>query len=526
MRRFSELLERLFYTYGNLAKARVLLDYLERVPDPDRGYAIAIIAGTLALPEFKRSMVRDLMYARVDPVLVDLSYDYVGELSETVAHLWPVNAPAETLPSLSEIVNALQTLPRATIGAYIADRLDEMTAPERWAFLKLGSRGGLRVGISARFLKQVLAQYGKRDVQEIEAVWHGVEPPYEDLFAWLEGRADAPFTHGKPIFHPVMLAQPVDEKDHGNFSPDLFAAEWKYDGIRVQLVANAAGKALYSRSGDDIGESFPDVLDRVSFQAVLDGELMVRNGDRLGSFNDLQQRLNRKTPSQKMIDAQPGHILLYDMLFDGDVDTRALGYAERRRHLEEWYQRTNPPSMSLSPQLTFKNFDELVEYRLGSETEDGPIEGLMLKRLDSPYVAGRPAGLWYKWKRDPLIVDAVLMYAQRGHGKRSSLYSDYTFGLWLDDVLLPIGKAYFGFTDDELKQLDSWVRRHTLQSFGPVREVAKELVLEIAFDAVSRSKRHKSGFALRFPRIHRIRWDKPAAEADRMAVLEAIVEAA
>ena len=323
-----------------------------------------------------------------------------------------------------------------------------------------------------------------------------------------------------------MLAQPVDEKDQGSFSPDTFAAEWKYDGIRVQLVANAAGKALYSRSGDDIGESFPEVLDRVSFQAVLDGELMVRSGDRLGSFNDLQQRLNRKTPSQKMIDAQPGHILLYDMLFDGDVDTRAFGYAERRRHLEEWYQRVKPPGMSLSPQLKFKDFDDLLEYRRGSEAEDGPIEGLMLKRLDSPYVAGRPAGLWYKWKRDPLIVDAVLMYAQRGHGKRSSLYSDYTFGLWLDDVLLPIGKAYFGFTDEELKQLDSWVRRHTLQSFGPVREVAKELVLEIAFDAVSRSKRHKSGFALRFPRIHRIRWDKPAVEADRMAVLEAIVEAA
>jgi DNA ligase-1 len=525
VRRFSELLERLFYTYGNLAKTRILLDYLETVPDPDRGYAIAIIAGTLGLPEFKRSTVRDLMYARVDPVLVDLSYDYVGELSETVAHLWPVYVQAEDLPPLSEIVRALQMLPRAAIGNYIAERLDEMNASERWAFLKLGSRGGLRIGISTRFLKQVLAQYGGRDIQEIEAVWHGVEPPYVDLFAWLEGRAEAPFTHGRPIFHPVMLAQPVEEKDHPVFTPETYAAEWKYDGIRVQLVANAAGKALYSRSGDDIGETFPEVLAKVTFNAVLDGELMVQSGDRLGSFNDLQQRLNRKTPSQKLIDAQPGHIRLYDILFDDDIDTRALGYADRRQLLEDWFARVRPEGMTLSPLLPFQSFEDLVEYRIGSETQDGPIEGLMLKRLDSPYVSGRPAGLWYKWKRDPAIVDAVLMYAQRGHGKRSSFYSDFTFGLWQDDILLPIGKAYFGFTDEELKQLDSWVRHHTLQSFGPVREVAKELVLEIAFDAVNRSKRHKSGFALRFPRIHRIRWDKPASEADRMAALEALVEA-
>lgn len=525
MRAFARLLDRLFFTYGNLAKAKLLLDYLRETPDPDRGYAIAIIAGTLDLPGFKRGMIRDLIAARVDPVLVDLSYDYVGELSETVAHLWPVNRPAATLPSLSAIVTALKTLPKAALAEYAAARLDEMSSAERWAFLKLGSSGGLRVGVSARFLKQILAQLGGRDIEEVERAWHGVAPPYEELFAWLDGRSPAPFSRDRPVFHPVMLAHALEDKDHRAVTAADFAAEWKYDGIRVQLVATSAGKALYSRTGEDIGESFPDVLAAVDYEAVLDGELLVTNGDRLGSFNDLQQRLNRRNPSRKLIESLPGRVIVYDMLSAGTEDLRPLGFAVRRAYLEDWMARTRPSGLSLSPLLDFSTFDDLAAHRLGSGAQEGPIEGIMLKRRDSPYVAGRPTGLWYKWKRDPRVVDAVLMYAQRGHGKRSSYYSDYTFGLWRGDVLLPIGKAYFGFTDAELKQLDQWIRHNTLQSFGPVREVAKALVFEVAFDAVARSTRHKSGFALRFPRISRIRWDKPAAEADRMEALESLLDA-
>ena len=524
MRAFARLLDRLFFTYGNLAKARLLLDYLRETPDPDRGYAIAIIAGALDLPGFKRGMIRDLIAARVDPVLVDLSYDYVGELSETVAHLWPVNRPADSLPSLSAIVTALETLPKAALAGYTAARLDEMTSAERWAFLKLGSRGGLRIGISARFLKQILAQYGGREIEEIERAWPGVSPPYEDLFAWLDGRAPAPFSHDRPVFHPVMLAQPLDDKDHAAMTPEDFAAEWKYDGIRVQIVSTAQGRAMYSRTGDEIGESFPDVLAPIGFEAVLDGELLVAKGENLGSFNDLQQRLNRKNPSRKLIESLPGRVIVYDMLSDGATDLRGLGFAKRRAHLEDWMARTGPPGISLSPLLGFTTFNDLIAHRLDSAAQAGPIEGIMLKRRDSPYLAGRPSGFWYKWKRDPRVVDAVLMYAQRGHGKRSSYYSDYTFGLWQGDALLPIGKAYFGFTDAELKQLDQWIRHNTLQSFGPVREVAKALVFEVALDAVARSVRHKSGFALRFPRISRIRWDKPAAEADRMDALAALLK--
>ncbi len=523
MRSFARLLDRLFYTYGNNAKARLLLDYLRATPDPDRGYAIAIIAGTLELPGFKRSLVRDLIASRVDPVLVDLSYDYVGELAETVAHLWPANQPAATLPSLAEIVGTLLTLPKSGVPDYVAARLDDMTSAERWAFLKLGSRGGLRVGVSARFLKQVLAQFGDRDVQEIETAWHGVAPPYVELFAWLERRGEAPASADLPFFHPVMLAQPLEAQGLERITPATYAAEWKYDGIRVQIVARTGGKAIYSRTGDDIGGSFPDLLAAVDFDAVLDGELLVAKDGRLGSFNDLQQRLNRKKPDRQLIERLPARIIVYDMLRDAHRDLRGLTFSERRGCLEAWMARIRPSGFALSSILDFKDFDALSRHRLASTDAEGSVEGVMLKRRDSPYLAGRPAGMWYKWKRDPRVVDAVLMYAQRGHGKRSSYYSDYTFGLWQGDALLPIGKAYFGFTDAELKQLDQWIRHNTLKSFGPVREVTKALVFEVAFDAVNRSARHKSGFALRFPRISRIRWDKPANEADRMANLEALL---
>lgn len=522
MKAFSALLERLYYEPSNLGREQLLLDYFRHTPDPDRGWALAIIAGTLELKHFKRGMVLDLIRARTDPTLFAMSYDYVGELSETVAHLWPgSNEGCAQLPLLRQLVDKLQHTPKTELPDYVAELLDCMTSPERWALLKLGT-GSLRIGVSARFVKQVLAKFGNKPVEAIESLWHGVEPPYERLFAWLEGKADAPVVTERLTFTPVMLAHPLEEKDFGLITPEAYAAEWKYDGIRVQLVHNHLGKALYTRTGDDIGHAFPEVLERLNFHAVLDGELVVKSDEELGSFNALQQRLGRKAPTTKLIAQYPTAIIAYDMLKLGDEDIRGLPYSERRRLLTETLEKENPERMQLSPEVPFTAFSELVAHR----DEAAPlkaIEGLMLKRRDSTYVAGRPTGPWYKWKSEPRLVDAVLMYAQRGSGKRSSFYSDYTFGLWRGADLLPIGKAYFGFTDEELKQLDKWVRHHTTNTFGPVREVDKELVFEVAFDSVHRSARHKSGFALRFPRIHRIRWDKPAAEADQLSTLETMV---
>jgi len=528
MHDFSDLLERLYFTYANTDKAAILRDYLARTPDPDRGWAIAAIAGELRFDLFKSSLVRDLIKERVDPVLFDLSYDYVGELSETVAHLWPMSENAKRLnrlPPLHEVVEKFSTLPKGQIAAYLVDLLDNATTQERWALIKLGTRG-LRIGMSVRFLKRCLADYGGVEVSEIEEVWHALSPPYEALFAWLEGQAEKPRTGDAVVFHPVMLAHPIEDGELGAITPDTFQAEWKYDGVRVQAVSTPKGRALFSRTGDDMSAAFPDVVARLDFTGVFDGELLVLNGGALGTFNDLQKRLNRKRPEKKLMAELPGHLILYDVLKLEGEDLRALRLDERRARLDRWLAAHRPGGMSLSEPLAFTSPEELQSLRArvsGDDPELATVEGLMLKRRDSAYVSGRPKGAWYKWKRDPLLVDAVLMYAQRGHGKRSSFYSDYTFGVWRGAELLPVGKAYFGFTDEELKELDKWVRDHTIGRFGPVREVEKALVFEVAFDSVHPSTRHKCGLAMRFPRINRIRWDKPAREADRLEAVAALV---
>jgi DNA ligase-1 len=522
MQPFAALLDRLYYTHSNLDKAAVLTSYLRTTPDPDRGWALAAIAGTLTFELFKRSLVRDLVAARVDPVLFELSYDYVGEMSETVAHIWPRSPGAlllNRLPPLHEVIHEFQTRDKPGIRDYLTLLLDNMTPPERWALLKLGT-STLRIGMSARSVKHVLADFGGVDVAEIEAVWHGQEPPYLDLFAWLEKRGPKPSSADAVTFHPVMLAHPLEDVPLETIQPGEFLAEWKYDGIRVQIVSTPKGKALFSRSGDDISAAFPDVLGRVGFHGVLDGELIAMAGQEIASFNNLQQRLNRKTPDPKLIAKYPGRVILYDALALGGDDLRPLPLCERKARLRSWFEAAKPEGMDLAEPLTFTSPGELQNLRAEAARLASPhIEGLMLKRIDSTYVPGRPKGQWYKWKRDPLLVDAVLMYAQRGTGKRSSFYSDFTFGLWDGEALSPIGKAYFGFTDEELKDLDKWVRNNTVGRFGPVREVEKRLVFEVAFDAVHRSTRHRSGVALRFPRINRIRWDKPAAEADRLGAL-------
>ncbi len=522
MQAFAALLDRLYFTHSNLDKAAVLTAYLRRTPDPDRGFAVGVIAGTLTFELFKRALVRDLVADRVDPVLLDLSYDYVGEMSETVAHIWPRSRSASILnclPPLHEVIHEFQTRGKPEIREYLALLLDNMTAAERWALLKLGMQT-LRIGMSARSVKHVLADFGGVTVDEIEEVWHAQEPPYLDLFAWLEHRGPKPDTKDAVTFHPVMLAHPLEDAEIGAIVPREFLAEWKYDGIRVQVVSTPAGKALFSRSGDNVSNAFPDVLGRVNFHAILDGELIVKSGEEIASFNNLQQRLNRKSPDPKLMAKYPGHIIVYDMLAVEGRDLRPYPLSERKVELARWFEATKPLGFELAQPLGFRNPGELQALRAEAAALASPhIEGLMLKRLASTYVPGRPKGQWYKWKRDPLLVDAVVMYAQRGTGKRSSFYSDYTFGLWHNGELSPIGKAYFGFTDEELKELDKWVRNHTVARFGPVREVEKALVFEVAFDAVHRSTRHKSGVALRFPRINRIRWDKPAREADELQAL-------
>lgn len=521
MRAFSELLDQLYFTNSKKAKSNHLRHYLQNTPSPERGWAIAAIAGQLKFPHFKRALIKNVVTQRVDPVLFDLSYDYVGETSETVAHIWPATENTAAIPpTLSEVVQHFQQADRQSTEKKLIEYLDCMTPSQRWALIKLGT-GGLRIGISSRQLKLILAEYGDKPVEQIEALWHGLTPPYTDLLLWLENRADKPDISGKATFHPVMLANPVDEQALPIFSPEDWLAEWKYDGIRAQLNMGAQETRLYSRSGDDISGSFPDLISALEPSAVIDGELLVKQDDTIASFNHLQQRLNKKKPSKKLMKELPAIMVVYDILSRNGESLTHLTMLERRKQLEALLHQLPADRFRLSQALTFKNNDDLHRLRrLATDQNHTDTEGVMLKRKDSQYKTGRPAGMWYKWKKAPETIDAILMYAQRGHGKRSSYYSDFTFGLFEGDTLLPVGKAYSGFTDEELNRLDKWVRNNTIAKYGPVREVAKTMVVEVAFDAVHESPRHKSGLALRFPRFKAIRWDKPVEEADPLAALQ------
>jgi DNA ligase-1 len=636
MNRFAQLLDRLAYEPGRNNKLRLLTAYFREVEDPDRGYALAALTGALSFKHAKPGLIRDLITERTDPVLFALSYDYVGDLSETVALMWPKgvqsapllprsggegsgggadpeesllghpppqpsstrgegaernsepsprkkastaaatlsqNSPATALsvpsplvgegqgggyhghdaqndqrrhnnpppPTLAEVVTTLRTLGKSEMPKQLSHWLDELDETGRWALLKLVT-GAMRIGISARLAKTAAAELGDKDPHDIELMWPGLTPPYLDLFAWLEGRGDKPVNLDPAPFRPVMLAHAIEDTDFGNLDAADYIAEWKWDGIRVQAVSgrDAHGNTLarlYSRTGEDITKSFPDLLPSLHIPGAVDGELLVVRDGRVQSFNVLQQRLNRKVVSPKLTKDYPIHLRAYDLLSEGDTDLRTLPFAERRARLEAFVARLEDDRVDLSPTIAFASWEALTAARrdpssAGAGEDADAVEGVMLKRRDAPYLPGRPKGQWWKWKHDPHIIDAVLMYAQRGHGKRSSYYSDYTFGVWTraedGEQLVPVGKAYFGFTDEELLQIDRFVRRNTTEKFGPVRHVVHEpdqgLVLEVAFEGLQRSSRHKSGVAMRFPRINRLRWDKPPREADRLETLERMLK--
>jgi DNA ligase-1 len=534
MKAFARLLDQLSFTPSRNAKLTLLRDYLGSAPDPERGWALASLTGALSFDAAKPGFIRKAAETRLDPQLFALSYDFVGDLAETVALVWPAKPGANREPELPEVVDALRTASRREVPQLLERWLDALDPAGRWALLKLLT-GGLRVGVSARLAKQALAGLGDVPVGDIEEVWHSQEPPYGDLFAWLEKRSERPNADAPGRFRPVMLAQAIDEAtDFARYDAADYAAEWKWDGIRVQAAHEKGERRLYSRTGEDIAAAFPDVMEALRFDGVIDGELLIFNKGHAAPFGDLQQRLNRKAADAKLQAKFPAGIRAYDLLMDGEEDLRALPFAERRKRLEAFIARLDSTRIDLSPLQPFASWEELAQLRTNPPKGDPEIaEGLMLKRWDSIYEPGRPKGPWFKWKRDPHLIDAVLMYAQRGHGKRSGFYSDYTFGVWREDAngmrsLTPVGKAYFGFTDEELRRLDKFVRDNTVERFGPVRSVRANkdfgLVLEIAFEGLQRSTRHKSGVAMRFPRVNRIRWDKPAREADELPTLEKLLD--
>ena len=375
MRAFSQLLDDLVYTRSRNAKLRLIGDYLKETPDPDRGLALAAMTGTLDIKAVKPAQIRAMAEDRIDPVLLSMSRDYVGDMAETLSLLWPT--PEGEPPDLddgtvrlSDAVDRLQQSTRVDAPAVLARMLDHLDVSGRFAIIKLAT-GALRVGISARLAKQAFADAFGLDVEAVEEVWHGLKPPYAELFDWAEGRSEQPSAEDMPLFRPFMLAHALEET---KVSLDDYAAEWKWDGIRVQ-IAHAGGETrLYSRTGDDISHSFPEIAEAFATRGVVDGELLVRgagqgaedHGGAAASFNALQQRLGRKNVSTKMLGQFPAFVRLYDILFEGHEDLRPLPWNERRQRLEQFVGELDADRFDLSNLIDVPDFETLEDMRLSA----------------------------------------------------------------------------------------------------------------------------------------------------------------
>ena len=418
MKRFAKLLEKLLFTPSRNEKTTVMAQYFQNTPDPDRGFALGAITRDLSLGDLKPAQLRALTKSRVDSELFDMSYDYVGDMAETIALIWPKypsNAhKKQKLPRLGEFISALQTKSKIEIQTYVTELLDCATVTERWAIIKMVT-GGLRVGVSARLAKTSLAQYSNRDLTEIEKIWHGMAMPYTELFSWLDGLTEKPQIAPDQIFHPLMLSNPIDaEHDFNRLDPKDYEAEWKWDGIRVQLLLNAftaaepSGKnhnnrpkaRVFSRTGDDISLAFPDITETALGHAVLDGELLIgcptftEPITRVGNldlpkinyipqpFNYLQQRLNRRAANKKHLRELPAFVRVYDMLFEGKTDVRDRPLWERRNRLKIFLRSFNNPRLDFSESLSFSSWATLSDLRDRGAHRYG-YEGVMIKKRDS-----------------------------------------------------------------------------------------------------------------------------------------------
>src|SRR4249920_3816623 len=375
MNRFAELLDRLAYEPGRNNKLRLITDYFRRTPDPERGWALAALTGALNFQHAKPGVIRALIAERTDPVLFELSYDYVGDLSETIALMWKGRDQVDASPchqehddlQLSAVVKALSSLGKSDLPAQLARWLDQLDETGRWALLKLVT-GGLRIGVSARLAKTAAAAIGDKDPHEIELLWPGLRPPYVELFAWLEGRGEAPTNRDPAPFRPAMLAHAMEDGELGALDPSEFLGEWKWDGIRVQAVAGVDEHGqivprLYSRTGEDISGSFPDLIEALQLPAAVDGELLVVRDGRVQSFNVLQQRLNRKAVNARLLSEFPAHLRAYDLLAQDGEDLREQPFVARRARLEALIAKLGTARIDISPLLRFADWDALTAAR-------------------------------------------------------------------------------------------------------------------------------------------------------------------
>jgi len=532
MKRFAALYQELDRSTATLDKRAALVAYFRDAPPHDAAWALYLLAGG-KISSARRKVagtgeLRAWVAAASDtaPWLVDASYDQVGDLAETLALLVPEPQRAAPERGLADWIEEV-LLPVANRDE--VERREVVVAAwrglpfdERLVFNKMLT-GSLRVGVSQRMVQQALAEMSGVPIARIAQRMLGTWTPSPDFLRDLLSEQDLPGDRQQP--YPFFLASPLEAEPASLGAVDDWLVEWKWDGIRAQLIRRHGEVALWSRGEERLDGRFPEVeaaAAALGVDCVLDGELLAWGEDAAGPmpFSALQTRIQRLKPGPKWLAEAPVRMLAYDLLELGGTDLRELPQAERRRRLEALLQRHPDPRLCLSPLVRPASWQEAATLREASR-ERG-VEGFMLKRARAPYQSGRRRGDWWKWKIDPLTIDAVLLYAQSGHGRRSTLYTDYTFGLWQGDALVPVAKAYSGLDDKEILQLDRWLRAHTRERYGPVRAVDPVQVFELGFEGVNLSKRHKSGVAVRFPRILRWRHDKPAEEADRLDTLKAL----
>lgn len=521
MKRFAALFNAIDQSTKTTVKVSALADYFAEAPDMDRMWTMALFSGRRPKRAVTTTKLREWAAeeARIPLWLFEESYPIVGDLAETIALVLPPNETSSD-ESLSHWINALRALASVEEEdrkAAVLAAWAQLGGTERFVFNKLIT-GGFRMGVSQKLMTRALSRAtGKSEAElahRLMGNWHPDDTTWEALIEAEDASADA----SRP--YPFYLAYALEDGPEALGAPNDWRAEWKWDGIRGQLILRDGQHFVWSRGEELMTDRFPELARAVDFLptgTVLDGELLVWHPqtESPASFNALQRRIGRKTVPKKLLAEAPVVLHAYDLLEWDGADLRDTPFAERRALLERACADLPPEApVRLSPQLDFESWDDLAEIRAVARDENA--EGLMLKRADSPYLVGRKKGDWWKWKLDPLTIDAVMIYAQAGHGRRANLFTDFTFAVWNGNDLVPFTKAYSGLTDAEFREITKWVRKNTLQRFGPVRQVTPHHVFEIAFEGIQASPRHKSGVALRFPRMSRWRQDKPLQEANTL----------
>lgn len=531
MKRFVELYTELDETNKTIGKVDAMVRYFKEGPPEDAVWGLFFLTGRRP----RRPVAVTKLWAWANELtglpgwLFSESYDAVGDLAETIATILP-DAPesgaSAGLPLhkwLEDRLLPMQGMDEEQQRQIIEQSWRELDRNGRFVWNKLIT-GGFRVGVSQDLVIRALSQASGVPAATIAHRLMGHWEPTAEFFLKLMGEEDSESDVSKP--YPFCLAHPLPGEPQDLGSIEDWHAEWKWDGIRCQLVRREGQTFVWSRGEDLISERFPEVAqigEHVPDGTVLDGEIMAWKDEKPMMFADLQKRIGRKIVGKKLMVDVPVALIAFDLLEWEGRDIRKEPLSQRRAFLDSLVSMAQERAqVRLSPEVKAASWEELAELRQNSRSIN--VEGLMLKRRDSPYVVGRKKGYWWKWKIQPFTVDAVLIYAARGNGIRASLYTDYTFGIWKDGELVPFAKAYSGLDDEEIRQVDAFVRRSTLEKFGPVRTVKPELVFELAFEGIQLSNRHKSGIAVRFPRIARWRHDKKPEDADTLETVRALLE--